>query len=277
MATGGSGMKTHSLFLVLLGSLALQACETVSTTQAGAVGVERKQTMLVSEQQVEQGAAKAYDEELTKARDKGELNSNATQLARVRGIGERLIRQTPAFRSDAADWKWNINVQTSKEMNAYCMPGGKIMVYTGLIEQLKTTDAELAAVVGHEIAHALREHSREAVSRAYAQQLGLSVLGAVTGIGDTGTQIVGMVTNVTFSLPRSRQQEIEADQIGLELMARAGYDPAAAITLWQKMAAANSNAPPQFLSTHPSSSTRSSELQALQPKVLPLYQASSKN
>ena len=164
---------------------------------------------------------------------------------------------------------------STKEMDAYCMPGGKIMVHTGLIEQLKTTDAELAAVIGHEIAHALREHSREAVSRAYAQQLGLSVLGAVTGIGDVGAQMVGMVTDVTFSLPRNRQQETEADQIGLELMARAGFDPSAAVTLWQKMGSAKSGAPPQWLSTHPDSSTRISDLQALQPRVQPLYQAAA--
>jgi predicted Zn-dependent protease len=164
-------------------------------------------------------------------------------------------------------------VLSTKEVNAYCMPGGKIMVYTGLIEQLKATDAELAAVIGHEIAHALREHSREAVSRAYAQQIGLSVLGAATGMGSAAAQMVGTLTNVTFSLPRSRQQESEADHIGLELMARAGFDPAAAITLWQKMEATKSGAPPQWLSTHPASSTRISELAALQPRVEPLYQA----
>jgi predicted Zn-dependent protease len=266
-------MQARHLILALLAAAGLQACETVSTTSAGAVGVERKQSMLVSAQEVEQGAVKAYGEELGKAREKGQLNADAAQVARVRGIAQRLIRQTGVFRADAPGWQWDINVLSTKEMNAYCMPGGKIMVYTGLIEQLKTTDAELAAVIGHEIAHALREHSREAVSRAYAQQLGLSVLGAVTGIGDVGAQMVGMVSNVTFSLPRSRQQETEADQIGLELMARAGFDPRAAVTLWQKMETANSGAPPQWLSTHPASGTRISDLQALQPRVMPLYQA----
>jgi predicted Zn-dependent protease len=266
-------MKARHFVLMLLAVAGLQACETVSTTSAGAVGVERKQTMLVSAQEVEQGAAQAYAQEVGKAKQKGQLNADAAEVARVRGIAQRLIRQTGVFRADALGWQWDINVLSTKELNAYCMPGGKIMVYSGLMEQLKTTDAELAAVIGHEIAHALREHSREAVSRAYAQQIGLSVLGAATGMGDAAAKMVGTITDVTFSLPRSRQQESEADQIGLELMARAGFDPAAAITLWQKMSAANTGAPPQWLSTHPASSTRISELAALQPRVLPLYQA----
>jgi predicted Zn-dependent protease len=266
-------MKPRHFAVILLAAVGLQACETVSTTQAGAVGVERKQTMLVSAQEVEQGAAQAYAQELGRAREKGQLNADAAQVARVRGIAQRLIRQTGVFRADAPGWQWDINVLATKELNAYCMPGGKIMVYSGLIDQLKTTDAELAAVIGHEIAHALREHSREAVSRAVAQQAGLSVIAAVTGLGEGATSVAGQIAQVTFSLPRNRQQETEADQIGLELMARAGFDPAAAIALWQKMAAANSGAPPQWLSTHPSSSTRIAELQALQPRVLPLYQA----
>ncbi len=260
----------------LIAALLSSGCETVSTTAPGTIGVQREQKMLVSAHEVEASAVTAYAEELGKAREKGELNTNAAMLQRVRGIADRLIKQTPVFRTDAANWKWDINVQTSQQMNAYCMPGGKIMVYSGLIEQLKTTDAELAAVIGHEIAHALREHSREAVSRAYAEQLGLSAIGALTGIGESTAQMVGMVSQVTFSLPRGRLQETEADQIGLELMARAGYDPKAAVTLWQKMGAANQSAPPQFLSTHPSSSTRITDLQALQPKVMPLYAAAAK-
>jgi predicted Zn-dependent protease len=265
-------MRLRNFAVILLAAAALQACETVSTTSAGVVGVERKQTMMVSAQEVERGAAQAYSDELGKARQKGALNTNAAELARVRGIAQRLIHQTGVFRADAPAWQWDINVLATKELNAYCMPGGKIMVYSGLMEQLKTTDAELAAVIGHEIAHALREHSREAVSRAVAQQTTLSVIAAVTGMGQGAADLAGQITQVTFSLPRNRLQETEADQIGLELMARAGFDPSAAVTLWQKMAAANNGAPPQWLSTHPSSSTRIAELQALQPRVFPLYQ-----
>ena len=128
-----------------------------------------------------------------------------------------------------------MNVQSTEDVNAYCMPGGKIMVYTGLIEQLHATDAELAAVIGHEIAHALREHSRERFSRAYAEQLALAGIAVATGAGDATMQLASQVSAVTFQLPHSREQEAEADRIGLELMARAGYDPNAAISLWQKM------------------------------------------
>jgi predicted Zn-dependent protease len=258
--------------MLLLGLLA--ACETVQTTAPGAVGVERKQQMLVSEQTVEQGAQQAYTQELTKAREAKALNANPSLVQRVQTISHRLIEQTPAFRPDALKWDWQVNVQSKDELNAYCMPGGKIMVYSGLVQKLDLTDDELATVIGHEMAHALREHSREAVSRAYAQQVGLGALGALAGLGDATMQVASLVTNVTFNLPRSRVQESEADRIGLELMARAGYDPRASLTLWQKMEkASGGGGPPAFLSTHPSSSTRQSDLAALLPKVLPLYNA----
>jgi predicted Zn-dependent protease len=255
----------------------LAACESVSTTAPGAIGVERKQTMWVSEAEVEQSASQAYASELRKARQKGQLNADAAQTRRVRAISKWLIEQTIVFRPDAASWKWDVNVQKSDELNAYCMPGGKIMVYSGLIEKLKLSDAELATVIGHEMAHALREHSREAVSRAYAEQLGLGALGALAGLGTDSVQLAGMITNVTFTLPRSRVQESEADRVGLELMARAGYDPQAALTLWQKMGQANQNGPPAFLSTHPASSTRLEDLRSLLPRVQPLYDAAEKH
>jgi predicted Zn-dependent protease len=154
------------------------------------------------------------------------------------------------------------------------MPGGKVMVYTGLIERLDASDAELATVLGHEIAHALREHSRERISRAYAEQLALAGLAVATGAGDTTMALAQQVSAVTFQLPHSREQEAEADRIGLELMARAGYDPNAAVTLWQKMAKlGGGGGPPEFLSTHPSDESRIRDLQAMVPKVLPLYEA----
>ena len=252
-------------------------CQTVSTTAPGAIGVERRQTMLVSEAEVEQSAVQAYAEELGKAKEKGQLNSDARQLQRVRGIADRLIAQVGVFRADAKSWQWSVNVQTSKDINAYCMPGGKIMVYTGLIEKLSLSDAELAAVIGHEIAHALREHSREAVSRAYAQQVGLGALGALAGLSTDAVSLAGAVTNVTFTLPRSRLQETEADRIGLELMARAGYDPRAALSLWRKMGQSADSGTPAFMSTHPSDAARLSDLEALLPRVEPLYQQAAKN
>ncbi len=265
-------MSIRRILLITL-ALACSACQTVQTTQPGAVGVERKQLMLVSEEQVEKGAQEAYQQELTKARSQKALNTNQDQYQRVQRIARKLIPQTAIFRPDATQWNWEINVQKSDDVNAYCMPGGKIMVYSGLIEELDATDAELAAVIGHEIAHALREHSRERISRAYAEQLALTGVAMATGASDSVMSIASQVSAVTFTLPHSREQEAEADRIGLELMARAGFDPNAAITLWQKMSKLAGGGPPEFLSTHPSSTSRIKDLEANVPRVLPLYNA----
>jgi predicted Zn-dependent protease len=259
------------LGLVALALLTTGACETVNTTSAGAVGVDRKQQMLVPSAQIEQGAAEAYEAELKAARDKGVLNTDKSQLARVTTIARRLVAATPTFRSDAAAWNWQFNVQKNKDLNAYCMPGGRIMVYSGLIESLDLSDAELATVLAHEVAHALREHTRERVSRTYAQQLVLSGAAAVTGVSEGTADLANMVAQVTFQLPFSRDQESEADQIGLELMARAGYDPRAAVTLWNKMGAAASSGQPKFLSTHPAPKDRIKDIEKNLPRVLPLY------
>ena len=267
-------MKRNNTVLLLVATAALSTtgCETVKTTSAGAVGVDRKQQMLVSSAEVEQGAAAAYEAELKAARDKGVLNTDKAQLARVTTIAKRIVAATPAFRADATAWNWQFNVQKTKELNAYCMPGGRIMVYSGLIESLDTTDAELATVIAHEVAHALREHTRERVSRAYAQQLVLSGAAAVTGVSEGTANLANMIGEVTFQLPFSRDQESEADQIGLELMARAGYDPHAAVTLWNKMsAAAGAGGQPKFLSTHPAPKDRIKDIEKNLPRVMPLY------
>lgn len=267
-------MNGKRIFLTLAGLvvLGLAGCQTVETTAPGAVGVDRKQRMLVSEQQVEQGAAEAYAQEKQKAQAEGKLNANSALTSRVRNISQKLIPGTGVFRSDAPNWKWEVNTLNTKELNAYCMPGGKIMVYSGLVEQLNLSDAELAAVIGHEMAHALREHSRERISRAYAQQIALAGVAVVTGATEGAVDLANSVASVTFQLPHSREQESEADIIGLELMARAGYDPNAAVSVWKKMMSANQGGPPQFLSTHPSAQTRIQDLQKEIPKVEPLYQ-----
>jgi predicted Zn-dependent protease len=267
-------MRIRFILIAAIATLAT-ACQTVQTTQPGAVGVQRKQLMLVSEQEIENGAQEAYRQELAKAREQGALNTNQQLYERVQRIAKRLIPHTSVFRPDAAQWAWEVNVQTSDQVNAYCMPGGKIMVYTGLIEQLNATDAELATVIGHEIAHALREHSRERISRAYAEQLALAGIAVATGAGQSTMAIASQVSAVTFSLPHSREQEAEADRIGLELMARAGYDPNASVSLWQKMAKLGGGGP-EFLSTHPSGESRIRDLQASIPRVMPLYEAAKK-
>ncbi len=255
--------------------VALTGCASVQTTQSGTVGVERKQFMAASvpPAQLQQAADKQYSQMMAEARAANALDVNAAQVQRVRTITNKLVAQVGAFRPDAAQWPWEIHVISSDDVNAWCMPGGKMAIYTGLINRIKPTDDELAAVLGHEMAHALREHSREQISQQMAAQVGLSVLSAVTGVsaqGDLGKAL----TNVMFTLPNSRTHESEADLIGVELAARAGYDPRAAVTLWQKMGAlGGGSSPPEFLSTHPSASTRSAELQSNAEKVMPLYEA----
>ena len=263
--------RLAALFAVVLAA----ACASVETTESGVVGVDRRQTMsaLVSEEDMNRGAEEAYAKVLADARAKGVLNRDAAETARVRSISQRLIGQTPVFREDARKWAWEVNVIDVKEINAWCMPGGKIAVYSGIIERLQLSDAELAAVIGHEIAHALREHGRERASRAVTQGLVLGVLGAATGVGQGGVDLAQLALEVTLNLPNSRGQETEADRIGVELAARAGYDPRAAVTLWQKMDQAASGGPPAWLSTHPSSEARQQDLAVYAEKVLPLYQA----
>lgn len=260
--------------MFLVASLGVAAgCASVQTTAPGAVGIERTQLMsgLVSEGALQQEAAQQYDSMLSQARAQGALDANSAVTRRVQGIARKLIAQVGVFRPDAANWNWQVHVLSVDEVNAWCMPGGKIAVYTGLINRIKPTDAELAAIIGHEIAHALREHAREQVSQQMATNIGLSVLSAVTGTQATA-DLGGALTNVMFTLPNSRTHEIEADRIGVELAARAGYDPRAAITLWQKMGALGGSRPPEFLSTHPSPGTRMQDLTEAAQRVMPLYE-----
>jgi predicted Zn-dependent protease len=264
-------MRTLLLPAALAAALAA-GCQTVDTTQAGAVGVDRHQQMAVSAQEVEAGAKKAYAQMMAEAQKKGALDRDAAQVARIRAITQRLVPQTATFRADAPKWAWEVHVISLDEVNAWCMPGGKMAMYTGLIQKLNATDDELAAVMGHEIAHALREHSREQISRQMGTQMAVGIAGALFGLGDLGQSVAGMVADVTLNLPNSRLHEQEADRIGVELAARAGYDPRAAISLWQKMQSMGGGQPPKFLSTHPSHEDRISDLQEYSAKVLPLYQ-----
>lgn len=261
------------LLLVCLGG-----CATKQSTQPGVVGIERKQTLWVSASEINQASVQAYQDVVHKSEQQHALDRNPQELARVKAIAQRLIPATVAFRSDAPGWKWEVHVIDSPEVNAWCMPGGKIAVYSGLIEKLNLTDDELAAVMGHEIAHALREHGRERASQAMATGLGLTVLSAAVGASQGQTDLAKLVTDLTINLPNSRGFETEADRIGVELAARAGYDPRAALTLWQKMSKAESGgAPPQWLSTHPSHEHRQKDLADYSQRVLPLYQAAQKH
>lgn len=262
----------------LLLSLGLLAgCAAVQTTGSGAVGVNRTQYMsgLVSEAALQQEAAQQYQSLLGQARAQGALDNDAAATRRVRAIAQRLIQHVGVFRPDAANWNWEVHVLDSDEVNAWCMPGGKIAVYTGLIKRLKPTDAELAAVIGHEMAHALREHAREQVSQQMAANVGLTVLSAITG-SQASADLGSTLSQVMFTLPNSRTHEAEADRIGVELAARAGYDPRAAVTLWQKMGALGGSSQPEFLSTHPSPASRSADLTEAANQVMPLYQSAAK-
>jgi predicted Zn-dependent protease len=266
------------MFCRILSVLAIGAAVAVvagcgRTTQAGAVGVERQQLLVVSSKEVDQAAAQQYAKMIGDAQKKGLLDRDPAQVARVQTISKRLIAQVGVFRQDALNWKWESHVITSKELNAWCMPGGKMAVYTGIIEQLKLTDDELAAIMGHEIAHALREHGRERVSQQLATATAVGVAGALLGLGSGGTDLAGMVAQVTFALPNSREHEQEADRIGVELAARAGYDPRAAVGVWKKMAQAGGGGPPEILSTHPSPASRIKDLEVYAERVMPLYQS----
>ena len=267
--------KIHALSpaILIAAAVMLVSCAPVQTTQPGAVGVDRQQRFLISANEVNKAATLAYQEEMKKAAAKNALNRDAAQVARVRGIAQRLAAASRAFRADAPSWAWEVNVIAADEVNAWCMPGGKMAVYTGLLNRIKPTDDELAAVMGHEIAHALREHGRERASEAAVQQGLIAVGGALLGVGDAGMQLAAIVADVTLTLPHSRAHEVEADRIGVELAARAGYDPRAAVTLWQKMAQAGGAGPPQFLSTHPAPANRIRDLQEYSAKVMPLYQS----
>ncbi|HET7160909.1 MAG TPA: M48 family metallopeptidase [Burkholderiales bacterium] len=265
-----------ALIAALIGALSIAGCQTVQTTERGTVGVERTQHMAYSSAEVNGAATKAYQQMMQQASAKGMLNRNPNQVSRVRAVASRLIPATGAFRNDAPGWRWEVNVISSGEVNAWCMPGGKIAVYTGLIDKLAISDAELAAVMGHEIAHALREHGRERASQQATQGILVGIVGALLGLGDLGSGLANIVANVTIGLPNSREFEREADRIGVELAARAGYDPRAAITLWQKMSQVGGSAPPQFLSTHPSAESRIQDLQGYANQVMPIYQSTQR-
>jgi predicted Zn-dependent protease len=260
-------------FLALGLSLHLLGGCATSTT-GGAVGADRPQLLLVSSEELDQLAAVSYAKLKSDASDKGKLNENKAMLKRVRGIAARLESQTRVFRVDAPGWQWEVNVITSDELNAFCMPGGKIMLYSGLITQLDLTDDEIANVLGHEIAHALREHVREQMSQALVAQGAIGAGAAVFGLGDASTNAAALGYQALLATRFSRNDESEADQIGLELAARAGYDPRAGITLWQKMTSVSKGGkPPEFLSSHPADASRARQIQKLLPKVMPLYLA----
>ncbi len=267
-------MATLDKCIALAGVLLLTGCQAVNTTGTSAVGVDRKQYMfsMLSTNEINQTYAQAYQDTLRQAKAQGKLDTSSNNAKRLQNIGQRLVNQAVYFRPDAAQWDWQVSLINSPELNASCGPGGKIIFYSGIITKLQLTDDEIAAVMGHEIAHALREHSREAMSKAYGIEMAKLGLGAVLGLGQDTMAIADTAVQYGMTLPNSRSAETEADLLGIELAARAGFNPNGAISLWRKMEQASQGAPAEFMSTHPSSSTRIATLQANIPKVMPLYE-----
>ena len=253
----------------------LSAC--ASTTRPGAVGVSRSQFMIASTEDENRLSAASYSEQNQKAKEKNILVTSGPTYDRLKLIANRLIPQTEVFRDDTRQWDWQLTLINAPTLNATCAPGGKITFYTGIIEQLNLNDDEIAAIMGHEIAHALREHGRERVSQAAAQNVLVNIATALAGPYGSAVSAANQVAHYAIVLPNSRENESEADAIGLELAARAGYNPIGAISVWQKMLKATKDKnSPEFLSTHPSGETRIEQLTALMPAVEPIYKAAPK-
>ena len=233
----------------------------------------RKQLMLVSEEQAISSSRQAYAQEMGKYQKEGKLVTDPRVLERVRVITERLVAQAVKMRPDSSKWQWSVQViDDPKTVNAWCMAGGRMALYTGLIKQVDPTDDELAQVMGHEIAHALANHTAERMSTAMAANAGIIAAGLLSDKPVQAMAMAAAAATVAIKLPNSRTAENEADQIGIELAARAGYDPRSAVTLWQKMAKVGGSSPPEWLSTHPSDATRQDRLRALAPRMMPYYQ-----
>ena len=242
-----------------------------NSTNSGTVGIKRKQLLIYPAKKMKQGAVEAYSKILQDEKIKGNLNVNKTNLNRIRIIAKNIIPHTSVFRKDAPNWNWEVNLIKSDQLNAWCMPGGKIAFYSAIIEKLNLTDSEIAAIMGHEIAHALREHSRERASRGVLSDAVVKFGSASLGIGDLGTQLANQTVHYAITLPNSRGHENEADIIGIELSARAGYDPRGAVSVWEKMEKVSKSSKFDFLSTHPSNNNRIRELTKYSKKVMHLY------
>lgn len=267
----------QTVISVLMACCLLVAC--ANTSRPGVVGVERSQFMMISAAQIDRISAISYEQQAKAAQKKKILITSGPEYERLKTIANRLIPQTAVFRDDTRNWNWGLQLIDSPIVNATCAPGGRITFYSGIINKLNLTDDEIAAIMGHEIAHAVREHGRERVSQALAQNIISNVALAAAGAGSAQSiDAANQIMQYVLVLPNSRQNEREADAIGLELAARGGYDPRAAITLWQKMSKESQGKnPPEFLSTHPSNENRIMELSALIPKVMPLYEAAKRD
>ena len=261
--------------LCLLAMALLTSCATNPITG-------RSQLLLVSEQSAIAESAQAYQSMMSGLDKKGKISTDSKLTARIHLITDRLIDQAILFRPETRNWAWSVNViDEPKTVNAFCMAGGKMGIYTGLIEKIKPTDDEIAAVMGHEISHALLQHSREQMSEQAVMGVGVALIGVTASSdADRGTRenVAGLAAITLIMLPHSRNHESEADKLGVELAAKAGYNPRAAVTLWNKMLAeSGSKSNFDWLSTHPASPKRVAALESLEAEMMGFYQQAKKN
>jgi predicted Zn-dependent protease len=250
------------------------SADVAPTDGVKGVGKKSRALGLASAEEVERQAAQQFEQLKAQARQQQALApDDFPPLIRLRKIADRVIPFATKWNDQAGSWKWEVIMIGSKQVNAFCMPGGKIAFYTGIIDTLKLTDDEIAMIMGHEVAHALREHGRERAGKqkvANGVTIAASVFSAILGYGNVGGQVAQQAASLTL-LKYGREDEIEGDLVGLDLAARAGYDPRAGVKLWEKMAAISKGAPPQWLSTHPSHKTRIDDIRAHLKEVMPLF------
>ena len=267
--------RVQAMLWLVTGLLGLSGCLAPGSANSPADGVPVKPASevrrLVPAAQLERSAAQQFEAIKKQAAQKNALlPGNDPQVLRLQAIADRLRPHAYAWNPDARRWQWEVVVLRSDQVNAFCMPGGKIAFFTGILNKLQLSDNEVAAIMGHEMAHALREHARAQMAKAQLTDIGATVLSELLGFGQAGRQVLGYGGQL-LSLKFSRDDETDADLVGLDISARAGYDPRAAVSLWKKMQAQSKGAPPQWLSTHPSSGTRIEEISRVLPRVLPLY------
>jgi predicted Zn-dependent protease len=260
----------------LLAAGAGAALPALAQREGVEVSKESQFSRLVPAEQIEQAATQQYAQLLREARQKNALGpDDHPQVMRLRAIAQRLIPHSDEWNKRARNWKWEVNLIGSKQVNAFCMPGGKIAFFYGILDQLKLSDDEVGMIMGHEMAHALREHARERMGKTAATRIGAGVLSALLGLGSAGDAVLNMGGQL-LTLKFSREDESEADLVGMDVAARGGYDPRAGVSLWNKMMSASKGAPPEFLSTHPAGASRIRDIEATLPKVMPVYERAPK-
>jgi len=268
---------------IFLLALLLFTLDANAQTEQEGVEVQKSRLLLLPASTVERSASQQYGQLMRAAQQKNALNQDPQQLERLHRIARQLVPHATRFNKSAEKWRWEVNLISSKSVNAFCMPGGKIAFFTGILDALQLTDDEVATIIGHEIGHALLEHGRARMSEQLLKNIGISAAAVILNLGDVSAAMLSQAANLAVSLPYARKQEADADLVGLELAARAGYDPRAAVAVWQKMSrlsqsssqGAGRGQPPQFLSTHPSNQNRIKEIEANLPRVLPLYKKAS--